>query len=76
MTLIDFKAAEHVALPAVFKEYAFPLTEEVEAKYKEINSGLWSDLEKGIVTREQLMKSNNTFAMKTMYLLNYPMRVM
>ena len=36
-TLIDFKAAEHVALPAVFKEYAFPLTEEVEAKYKEIN---------------------------------------
>lgn len=66
-TLIDFKAAEHVALPKVFDEYNFPLTEEVEAKYMEINAGLWSDLEKGEITRDQLMSQR--FA-KTMAFFN------
>ena len=43
-TLIDFKAAEKVALPKVFEQYHFPLTETVEMKYREINKALWSDV--------------------------------
>lgn len=54
-TLVDFKAAEKVALPTVFDEFNFPLTAEVEAIYNRINRGLWDALEVGEVTREQLM---------------------
>ncbi|MEK4231038.1 YjjG family noncanonical pyrimidine nucleotidase [Solibacillus sp. FSL H8-0538] len=54
-TLLDFGAAEHIALPKLFESQGFPLTPEVEARYKEINSGLWHALEEGTVTREELM---------------------
>ena len=55
-TLIDFKAAEKVALPKVFARYNFPLTSTVEMKYKEINKALWNQLELGEVTREALLE--------------------
>ena len=55
-TLIDFKAAEKVALPAVFKEYQMDYTEKVDAYYKTLNRQLWSELERGEITRDQLMK--------------------
>jgi 2-haloacid dehalogenase len=55
-TLIDFKAAEKVALPKVFEQYHFPLTETVEMKYREINKALWDQLERGEVTREALLE--------------------
>ena len=54
-TLIDFKAAEKVALPAVFKEYQMDFTEKVEVYYKTLNRQLWLALERGEITREQLM---------------------
>jgi len=54
-TLIDFKAAEKVALPALFKEYQMDYTEEVEVYYKTLNRQLWLALERGEITREQLM---------------------
>ncbi len=54
-TLVDFKAAEKVALPTVFNEFNFPLTAEVEVIYNRINRSLWDALEVGEVTREQLM---------------------
>ena len=55
-TLIDFKAAEKVALPTVFKEYQVDFTEEVEAYYKTLNRQLWIALEQGQITREQLLE--------------------
>ncbi len=55
-TLINFKAAEKVALPAVFKEYQVDFTEEVELYYKTLNRQLWLALERGEITREQLME--------------------
>lgn len=63
-TLLDFKAAEKVALPKVFEQYGFPLTEEVKATYKTINRGLWDALERGEVSREQLLsrRFQETFA--------------
>ena len=55
-TLIDFKSAEKVALPTVFKEYQMDFTEEVGAYYKALNRQLWTLLERGEITREQLME--------------------
>ena len=55
-TLIDFKAAEKVALPIVFKEYKMDFTEEVESYYKTLNRQLWTALEHGEITREQLLE--------------------
>ena len=54
-TLLDFKAAENLALPKLFAAHKFPLTPEVQAVYHEINSGLWQALEQGAITREELM---------------------
>ncbi|MEK4427364.1 YjjG family noncanonical pyrimidine nucleotidase [Solibacillus sp. FSL K6-1523] len=54
-TLLDFKAAEQLALPKLFKAQQFPLTEEVYQVYKEINKGLWHALEQGEITQQELM---------------------
>lgn len=54
-TLLDFKAAEKLALPKLFAAHNFTLTPEVEAVYHEINGGLWHALEQGRITREELM---------------------
>ena len=55
-TLIDFKAAEKVALPIVFNEFKVDFTEEVESYYKTLNRQLWTALEQGEITREQLLE--------------------
>ena len=55
-TLIDFKAAEKVALPIVFNEFKMDFTEEVESFYKTLNRQLWTALEQGEITREQLLE--------------------
>ena len=54
-TLLDFGAAERIALPKLFEAHGFSLTPEIEEVYHEINSGLWRALEEGEITREQLM---------------------
>ena len=56
-TLLDFGAAEKLALPKLFAAHNFPLTDEVKAVYKEINTGLWDALEAGTITREELMET-------------------
>lgn len=55
-TLLDFGAAEKIALPKLFAAHEFSLTPEIEEVYHEINSGLWQALEEGKITREQLME--------------------
>lgn len=54
-TLLDFKAADKLALPKLFAAHDFPLTPEVEHVYHEINSELWNSLEQGLITRQELM---------------------
>lgn len=54
-TLLDFKAAEQIALPKLFQAQQLPLTEEVYQIYKEINKGLWHALEQGEITQRELM---------------------
>ncbi|ATP42104.1 noncanonical pyrimidine nucleotidase, YjjG family [Solibacillus sp. R5-41] len=55
-TLLDFNAAEQIALPKLFEAHQFPLTEEVRQVYKGINAELWQALEEGQITREELME--------------------
>ena len=56
-TLLDFKAAEKLALPKLFEAHQLPLTPQIESVYREINSNLWRLLEEGLVTREELMQT-------------------
>lgn len=56
-TLLDFKAAEKLALPKLFEAHQFPLTPQIEAVYQEINTGLWRSLEEGLITRDILMET-------------------
>lgn len=56
-TLLDFNAAEKLALPKLFAAHNIQLTPEIQHIYHEINSGLWKALEEGHITREQLMET-------------------
>ena len=56
-TLLDFAAAERMALPKLFEAHGYSLTPEIVEVYHEINSGLWQALEQGKITREQLMET-------------------
>lgn len=53
-TVLDFKKAEHVAIRKTLKEAGIQPTEEVCARYSQINQGYWERLERKEVTREQL----------------------
>jgi len=56
-TLLDFGAAEKVALHSLFKDQKLPLTDEVKARYKEINHGLWKSFEKGKISRDDVVNT-------------------
>ena len=53
-TLFDFKKSEHFAVIDCLNFAGLPATDEVIAKYSEINDGYWKKLERGEVTRGQL----------------------
>ena len=53
-TLFDFKKSEHSAVIDCLRFAGLPVTDEVIAKYSEINDGYWKKLERGEVTRGQL----------------------
>lgn len=53
-TVLNFKKAEHVAIRKTLKEAGIQPTEEVCARYSQINQGYWERLERKEVTREQL----------------------
>lgn len=54
-TLLDFGAAEQMALRLLFEEQRMSLTAEVEARYQEINHGLWRAFEEGKVSRDEVV---------------------
>lgn len=59
-TLLDFGAAERVALEKLFMERGITLTAEIEAKYKTINQGLWNAFEEGNLTRDEVVNTRFT----------------
>ncbi|WP_155286501.1 YjjG family noncanonical pyrimidine nucleotidase [Lacticaseibacillus zhaodongensis] len=56
-TLLDFSATEARGLTQVFKDYNIPDTPAVRQRYEEINSALWAQLERGEISRSDIMTS-------------------
>ena len=60
-TLLDFGAAESLALRLLFAEQNLTLTQEMEAHYKKLNKSLWYAFEEGELEREKVL--NTRFAL-------------
>jgi 2-haloacid dehalogenase len=56
-TLLDFDAAESLALRLLFEEHHFSLTSEIEKKYKNLNKRLWESFEEGKIDRDEVMNT-------------------
>ncbi len=56
-TLLDFHAAEKAALSRLFAAYGLQLTGALHAEYSAYNQSLWHRLERGELTREQLLQT-------------------
>lgn len=54
-TLLDFDAAENKALAETLVEYGIEPDAGTVQTYRDINSELWRQLEKGQIRREKLM---------------------
>ncbi len=59
-TLLDFKKAELVALSSTLQEQGFRPTEEILERYHIINRTQWELLERGELTREQVLRRRFT----------------
>lgn len=56
-TLLDFDATERAALRQLFEDEQLEWTDEREAQYRTINQSLWKALERGEVTRNEVITS-------------------
>lgn len=65
-TLLDFDAAENKALAETLAHYGIEPSHETVEKYREINSALWLQLERGQIRREKLVNERFNRFLKTM----------
>ena len=56
-TLLDFRAVERIALEEVFIHYDIDYSQENIQKYRSINDTLWSQLEDGLVSKDEVLYS-------------------
>ncbi|MEH6936243.1 YjjG family noncanonical pyrimidine nucleotidase [Bacillus sp. JJ664] len=63
-TLLDFGAAEKVALRLLFEEHQWNLTPEIEANYRVINQGLWKQFEDGTIERSEVLNTRFSTLLK------------
>ena len=54
-TLLDFGAAERVAISKTFRDIGLEPTEALLARYRELNEAQWEAFERGELTREQVL---------------------
>lgn len=54
-TLLDFKLSERYALGVCLKQYGIDMTEEMLALYSGINERYWERLERGEITKKELL---------------------
>ena len=59
-TLMDFEYSMHKALKASFQAFDLPINDQIIARYEVINTDYWKRLEKGLVTKEQLLDGRFT----------------
>ncbi|WP_034442602.1 YjjG family noncanonical pyrimidine nucleotidase [Butyrivibrio sp. AE2032] len=55
-TLLDFHASEYIGLRTVVNDNGYEFNDELYGVFKKRNKELWLDLEKGIISREELFK--------------------
>jgi len=63
-TLLDFKAAERLALRLLFEEQQMELTEDIEAHYMQVNQGLWRAFEEGRIDRDEVVNTRFSLLLK------------
>ncbi|MCG7409301.1 YjjG family noncanonical pyrimidine nucleotidase [Paenibacillus sp. ACRRX] len=63
-TLLDFGAAEKLALEMLFKGEQALLTPEIEAQYKKINHTLWKSFEEGKLDRDEVVNTRFSILFK------------
>ena len=55
-TLLDFQAAERAAIMSLFSEFGLgPCSEAMVRRYSAINDGFWKRLERGEITKPQVL---------------------
>lgn len=54
-TILDFHAAQRAALTDTFRELGIPTSADVLKRYSEINRSCWERLERGELTREEVL---------------------
>lgn len=54
-TLLDFDKAERIGIERVLTHFGVPATEENVQKYHHLNKSYWQKLERGEITREQVL---------------------
>lgn len=66
-TILDFQAAEALALRLLFEDQNIFLTNDMKAQYKTINQGLWRAFEEGKMTRDEVVntRSRSTVTKRT-----------
>ena len=55
-TILDFHKAERIALSKTLRDFGLEPTEAVLSRYHEINIWHWHQLEKGLMTRDQVLE--------------------
>ncbi|WP_144555049.1 YjjG family noncanonical pyrimidine nucleotidase [Bacillus sp. X1(2014)] len=65
-TLLDFTAAEALALNLLFESQNIPPTKEMEDNYKKINQRLWSLFEEGKISRDEVVNTRFSLLFKEM----------
>ncbi|MDG3131868.1 YjjG family noncanonical pyrimidine nucleotidase [Streptococcus suis] len=63
-TLLDFARGEEIALSQFFESMGVKDSEKVKSIYRQINQGMWRDLEKGLISKKELINTrfSRTFA--------------
>ena len=54
-TVLDFQKQEHVAIRKTLKDAGLDPTDAVCARYSQINDWHWKQLEKGVITRDEVL---------------------
>lgn len=63
-TILDFQDSEEKALKQIITLYELPYNKQTTACYKSINDGLWHQLEKGLITREEVLTTRFSLFLK------------
>ena len=71
-TLLDFGKAEAAAIRKTFERIGIPVTEELIHRYSEINARQWERLERGEISREQVLTGRFDILFSELGLSNIP----